>query len=64
MRRFVLITVVSLAIAFGAGVAVGAALTSSVTASVPAGAASISPEAIQRGIDARTLPETTVRDVN
>lgn len=62
MRRFVLLTVVPLSIAFGAGIAVGSALTSKAPAQ--AGASSFSPEAIQRGIDARTLPETEVRDFN
>ena len=64
MKRFVLITVVPVLVAFGAGMSVGSALTSSSEASSRASASGISPEAIHRGIDARTLPQTEVRDFN
>jgi hypothetical protein len=64
MKRFVLITVVPVLVAFGAGIAIGSGLTSTSDTSSRASVWGISPEAIQRGIDARTLPATEVRDFN
>ena len=64
MQRFVLSTVVPALIAFGAGIAVGTVLTPISKASPQAAASGVSPEAIHRAIDARTLPETEVRDFN
>ena len=64
MKRFIMITVVPVVVAFGAGISVGSVLTSISDASSRATASGISPEAIHRAIDARTLPETEVRDFN
>lgn len=62
MKQLVLATVVPVALAFGAGIAVGPALMPISNASTQAKESSFSPEALQRGIDARTLPLTEVRD--
>jgi hypothetical protein len=64
MKRFILITVVPVLVAFGAGVSVGSVLTSSADAPPHTSASGISPEAIHRSIDTRSLPETRVRDFN
>jgi hypothetical protein len=64
MKRLVLATFVPVSMAFGAGMALDSTLTSISNPSPQSTASSFSPEAIQRSIDARTLPETWVRDFN
>jgi hypothetical protein len=64
MKRFVLITVVPVVIAFGAGISVGSALMSISSASSRMAASGVSPEALQGSIDARALPVTQVGDFN